>query len=46
MNCIDCIYSINEQQRCWKANPEIKSCEEYKKANRVVLKEIMEEMLE
>ena len=40
MNCIDCIWAIQEDEnrQCKKASPEIRECEGYKSAKRKIIK--------
>lgn len=40
MNCIDCMWSIqeNEEKQCKRANPNIRECVWYKKIKREVTK--------
>lgn len=46
MNCINCIYSINERHQCLKASPEIKECKEYTDKHKLEIMRQVSEMLE
>lgn len=40
MNCIDCVWAIQEDEnrQCKKASPKIRECEGYKSAKRKLIK--------
>lgn len=42
MNCVDCIYWMNERKHCYKANPETKECTEYVNKYKTMIEDMLE----